>query len=337
MRSFIAVATGVLLLVCASIAAPSVKLPKGFTAPANVKFTGDMLYYSIAHNQKTLPTSVDLSTLAVDSAAGETLLGSSAKRPATLVIIPEAFAPKDVSGELADNAFPLMEMSMTLSTAVVLPGISDEMKDAFYFENVRKIDAKRGVSIENLNSDLSACGISVEDHPLDHSFTMFGADFDYNGMLAVLAPAALACSSSFDSQITVVDLRAAYNYAKSTYGSTSAQVEAVQKMIDSVLSFLAEHTTSFVLATNDRFYANQLLPDYDFVVVPPRITAALSKSATEMKSSPNTGIFQITLWFTIFIFIVIVIFSILTCGVGVDIEKDTLLYQTTALRGQPVL
>jgi len=141
----------------------------------------------------------------------------------------------------------------------------------------------------------------------------------------------------FNDQVTVIDLRSAYNYAKVNYGSSSAHVEAVEKMIRSVLESLNRRSLPFILATNSDFFADQLLPEFDFTAVPPQVSASLKKSAKEKVSDPNTSIFQITLWFTIGIVFLIFLFSILTCGVGVDIEKDTLLYQTTALRGQPVL
>jgi len=336
MRSFIAVAAGVLLLVCASLAAPSVKLPKGFSVPENAKLTGEMLFHSIAHSQKTLPREVDVSTLAADTRAKSTLLGSDAKRPATLVIIPEEISLEEASGELANNAFPLMEMSLTLSTSIVEPGMSQEMKEAFYYEDVNKIYAGR-IRMSEVSSILSSCGVSVVEHSEDHSFSLNGVDFDIDAAGDVIYAAALACRSRLNDQVTVVDLRSAYNHAKKNYGSSSPQVEAVEKMIRSILEVLDLRSMSFVLATNTEFYANQMLPEYDFAVVPPELSASLKKSANEKVSSPNTGIFQITLWFTIFVCLVILIFAVLTCGVGVDIEKDTLLYQTTALRGQPVL
>jgi len=337
MRSFIAVACCVLLLVGTSIAAASVKLPSDFTVPAKAKLTGKMLYDSLAYSHNTLARGVDVSSLATYATADSTLLGNSAKHTSTLVIVPEEFELEDATGKLADNSFPLMEMSLTLSTAIVLPGMSEEMKDAFYLESVRKITTKYGIKIEDLSASLGACGIAVGDKIIEDSYTLNGVDFDVTSMNEVLYASAVACSMDFNEQVTVVDLRSAYNYARKYYGSNSAHVEAVMKMIRSVVGFLSGKTTSFVIATNEDFFNTQRIPDFDFEVVSPRQSSALTAGANAMASASNTGAFQITLWFTIFVVVVVAVVTLLTCGVGVDIEKDTLLYQTTALRGQPVL
>jgi len=336
MRSFISVAAGVLLLVCASVATPSVKLPNKFTVPKDAQLTGEMLYNSLAYSQKTLSRRVDVSLLATNPELDSTLLGSTAKHPATLLVIPEELAPQDVTGTLADNAFPLTEMSMTLSTAAVEEGMSTQMKEAFYNDEVRRIVAMRNVKMSELASSLKTCGVELVEN-INNGFTLNGAKFGADDVNSVLYASAIACSNNYNEQVTVVDLRSAYTYAMNTYGEGSAQIEAVEKMIRSVVEFLSGKTLSFLIASNDEFYANQRLPSYDFAVVPPHMTASLPRSAQEKKSSMDTGIFQITLWFTIFIVAVVLIFSVLTCGVGIDIEKDTLLYQTTALRGQPVL
>jgi len=336
MRSFVAITIGVLLLVCASFASPSVKFPKGFSVPENVKLTGDMIYHSLTHSQKTLTRGVDISRIATEPNAQFTLVGSESKRPATLVVVPEHLAPEDVSGELASNDFPLMELSLTLSTSIVEPGMSDDMKDAFYYEEVNKLNLPANVRISKMGESLSSCGVSLEENLLG-SFTLNGAEFEKEAAGEVIYAAALACMTEFNDQVTVIDLRSAYFYAKVNYGKTSPQVEAVEKMIRSVLDSVSRRSMTFVLATDNNFFANQLLPEYDFVAVSPSHTASLKKSAQEKIAKPGTGIFQITLWFTIFISLTVIIISILTCGVGVDIEKDTLLYQTTALRGQPVL
>jgi len=332
MRSFIAVA---LLLVCAAVATPSVKLPNGFSTPENAKLTGAMLYNSLAYSQNTLSHGVDVSLLATNPAAQTTLVGSTAKHPATLVVIPEELAPKDASGALADNAFPLMEMSLTLSTAVVQEGISEEMQEALYYDEVRKIVVKRDIKMIDLISSLDSCGVELSEKK--NGFALNGAFFDSQSARDVLYAAAVACSSDFNEQVTIVDLRSAYDYTKNHYSSDPAQLEAVEKMIRSVVEFLSGKTISFVLATDDDFFENQPTPSYDFAVVSPHLNAEVGKYVHEKVSSPSTGIFHITMWFTIFIVIVVVIFTLLTCGVGIDIEKDTLLYQTTALRGQPVL
>jgi len=293
-----------------------------------------MLYSTIANSQATLAHKADFSNI-IQSPAKSTLIGSSAKRPSTLVIIPEELAPEGMSGEFTNNAFPLMEMSLTLSTAIVEPGMSNEMKDAFYYEDVRKINMYRRFS--ELSAILSNSGIVLSNNIDDNSFSLNGVDFDTDALGDVLYASALACMTDFNDQVTVIDLRSAYIYAKKNYGESSAHVEAVKKMINSVLESVSQRSMSFVLATNEKFFANQMLPDIDFYVVPTHLTASLKGSAQQKLSNPDTGIFQITLWFTIFICIVVIIFAVLTCGVGVDIEKDTLLYQTTALRGQPVL
>jgi len=337
MRSFFAVASCVFLLVCASFAAPSVKLPQGYTAPANAKFTGEMIYNTLAYSQNTLPRGVDVSLIATHSNAQSTLLGSKAKRPASLVIIPEDLAPKDVSGALEDNSFPITEMSVTLSTAIVLPGLSTEMKDILSHDEVQKIIAKPNVNMAELSSSLANCGVQLSDKIVGNSFTLNGVDFDAEDMQDILYASAVICSAELNNQVTVVDLRSAYDYAKTNYGSITGHVQAVESMIRSVVEFLNAHTTSFVLATNNEFFMTQRMPNFDYEFVSPRLTASLKRYVNEKVSSPNTGMFQITLWFTIFIVIVVIVFAVLTCGVGIDIEKDTLLYQTTALRGQPVL
>jgi len=335
MRSFIAVATGVLLLVCASFAAPSVLFPKGFTVPEGVPVTGEMLYHSLAHSQKTLPHGVDISRIATNTNDKSGLVGVRTKNPASLVIIPEELAPQD-SVPLTDNAFPLTEMSFTLSTGYVAPGMSDEMQIALESDGVSKLNVL-SEKLEEVSYSLYSCGVSLDLNYGENSFVFNKASFDFDAVHDVLYASSVACSSSFENQVTVVDLRSAYRYAKENYGAESAQVEAVVKLIHSVMKLLSGETVSFVIASNSDFSSMQRVPDYGFTVVSPRLTAMLARSATERKSDPDTGIFQIILWFTIFIVVVVCIFTLLTCGVGVDIEKDTLLYQTTALRGQPVL
>jgi len=335
MRSFIAVATGILALVCVSFAAPSVVFPKGYNVPEGAQVTGKMVYHSLANSQKTLARGVDVSLLATPSKAHSTLVGK--KTPASLVIIPEELAPKEGSVPLTDNSFPLSEMSMTLSTAVVLPGLSADIKEALEFNDVSKYNVRDGAKLDELSYSLFSCGIGMDVKAKDNAFSLNKVVFDNDAARDVLYASSVVCSSYYDNQVTIVDLRSAYTYAKENYGADSDQVQAVEKMIRSIMEFLSGETISFVIASDNDFSAGQLYPDNDFVVVPTRVTATVAKSATEIKSSPDTGIFQITLWFTILVVIVVLVFAVLTCGVGIDIEKDTLLYQTTALRGQPVL
>jgi len=329
MKSFIAL----FALVCVSFAAQSVVFPKGYTVPEGVEVTGDMLYHSIAHSQNTLPRGVDVSRLAAPSKAQSTLVGS--KRPASLVIIPEELAPKEGSFVLTDDAFPLSEMAATLSTAVVLPGLSSDIKESLDDNDLSMINFRGNAKFEELTYGLYSCGVDLVGN--GNSFNLNKAKFDGEAAHDVLYASSLACSSYYVNQVTIVDLRAAYAYAKDKYGANSEQVEAVVKMIRSIMEFLSGETISFVIASDGDFSVSQRVPDYDFLVVPTRVTATLAQSANQKISSPDTGVFHITLWFTIFIVIVVCIFTLLTCGVGVDIEKDTLLYQTTALRGQPVL
>jgi len=337
MRSFATVAACVLLVVCAALAAPSVKLPKRMTAPKNAQFTGELLYNNLAHSQRTLPLGADASLLAADSIDDYTLLGAHAKHPASLVIVPEELAPEDASGELVDKSFPLMQMSLTLSTAVVMPGVSEQMKEALYMEAVHEVNVPSRMTLSVMQPALAKCGVALSEGILDGTFRLEGVDFSAESARGVLYAPVLACLEKFDHQVTVVDLRSTYAYAKEIFASEPAKIKAVEKMIRAVVEFLGSETSSFVVASDEDFFAQQDTPSYDFEVVSPRLTASLSKSANEKVSSTSTPIFQITLWFVIFIVIVVAIFTLLTCGVGIDIEKDTLLYQTTALRGQPVL
>jgi len=332
MKSIIVVA-GVLLLVSTSLASCSVKLPEGSVIPEGAVLNGKNLYYTLANSLNTLPLSADLSQIAtVPSAHVSTLIGSSAQQRVSLVVVPEKLAPKDSVNAVEDNAFALDEMSRTFSTALVMPGASSEMRNAFAPRMYRKIDTPY-MEVFSLSSTLQFYGVNLNSYVKDDKFTLNGAEFDISEINEILATAAAFCSSERNEQVTVVDFRATYEYAVEKYGAESAQVNAVAAMINSIIS--DGQTMVYVLATNANFFENQA-PAYGFVAVHPSVTPVTPNPGKTKPGNKDTGNFQITLWFTIGISLVLLTFAVLTCGVGVDIEKDTLLYQTTCLRGQPV-
>jgi len=334
MRSFIAVVACLIAFVSTSLAAPSVKLPPGFFVPDGTALNDVTLYHTIANSLNTLPHSADLSKVATLSTPGKSIVGTSGKQRASLVIVPEALAPKGSISVLSENAFPVYEMSSTLSSALVLAGASDELRGAFAPNSFRKIYTPYGMKASLLNNDLYVCGVKLTASQDDDSFILNDADFGMNEIDNILSAAAALCSEQSSEQVTVVDFRSTYSYVVSQYGADSKQARAVEKMINTLIEKLSGETLAFILATDSQFYQKQIF-DEDFVAVSPSLTAALSTKFVRA-TSPNTGSFQIILWFTIFVVIVFIVITLLTCGVGIDIEKDTLLYQTTCLRGQPV-
>jgi len=331
MRSVIAVAAGVLLMVSASLAASSVKLPNGFVAPENAEMTGESLYFTIANSLNTLPRNADLSHIVTPSSSVSTLIGVSAEEHAALVIVPEALAPSGSVSAVADNAFPLYEMSRILDTALVMSGASPSLKDAFA-SSYRRMRVP-----QDMKSALDVCGITMADSDERYSHIFNGVEFDDEEIDVIAGAAATVCAEENNEQVTVVDFRSAYNFVVERYGEESAQANAVVSAIKSAISMLSNEKLVFVLATDADFFERQRYPNEDFVAVPTHLTAFVNNITNKTTTSRDAGMFQITLWFTIFIVIVTATFAVLTCGVGIDIEKDTLLYQTTCLRGQPVL
>jgi len=327
----------VFVLIGLSYATPSVKFPNGVIVPEDVQITGEMLYNSISHSQKTLRRGVDISAVASSQHDVISLVGSESHHPATLIIVSEKVAPKEVTGELVDKTFPLMEMSRTLSTGIIFPGSSNDMMYALSVDDVHQIFINDNVKMNELSKSLSRCGVQVSDSITENSFTMNGVTFKADGINEILHASALICSARLIDQVTIIDLRSAYSYVEREYGADSQQVEAVKKMIESVVSYVSGESMAFVIASNGNFFTSQKYPDRTFATVSPSQQMATKTPAVVRESSPNTSMFHITLWFTLFVVVVVVIFATLTCGVGIDIEKDTLLYQTTALRGQPVL
>jgi len=331
MRSVIAVAAGVLLLVSTSLAASSVKLPSGFVAPENAEMGGESLYFTIANSLNTLPRNADLSHIATPSSSVSTLVGFSAVKRAALFVVPEALASSDSVSAVADNAFPLYEMSRILNTALVMSGASPALKEALS-SSYRKMRVPR-----DMMGALDICGISMAKNSDKHSYMFNGAEFDEEEIDVVAGAAATICGEENTEQVTLVDFRPAYDFIVERYGKESAQATAVASAIKSAISMISNEKLVFVLATDSDFFRNQRYPNEDFVAVPPHLGAFVKSVTNKTQTSPDAGMFQITLWFTIFIVIVTITFAVLTCGVGIDIEKDTLLYQTTCLRGQPVL
>jgi len=337
MKSVIAVVAGVLLLVSTSLAASSVKLPKGFVMPENVALNGRVLYETIANSLNTLPRNADLSRVAtMPPSEASSLVGSSAKQRAVLFVLPEALAPTDSISVKEIDDFPLEEMSRTFSTALVLPGTTYEMRDAFAPRSFRKIYTPREMDLDSLITPLTICGSNLIGDVDEKHFYLNDADFVMTDVKGILSTAAAICSYDPEEQITVVDFHSSYDYIIQYYGEKSHQVEALKKMIDGVMETMKRGHNIFVLSTDINFFEMQVF-DSDYVAVPPTVSANTKFTTTQIVSSPSTGHFQITLWFTIFIVLVVMTVAVLTCGVGVDIEKDTLLYQTTCLRGQPVL
>jgi len=336
MRSFNIVAAGVLLLVCTSLAASSVKLPNDFIVPENTELTGVSLYHTIAYSLNTLPQSAVLSRIPTLYNTGKSLIGGNAKQRATVVIVPEAIAPSGSIDAVSDNAFPVYELSRTLSSSIVLPGFATSLKNSFAPKSYHSIYTPRDMSISSLSSSLLTCGIKLNSAIEDDSFVLYDADFDVRDVHSILATAAAICSEEPNQQVNFVDFRTTYTFTVDHYGSGSVQAVAVEKMINSVIETLKGESLVYVLASDADFCENQVY-DEKFVAVPPSLSATVKICTGTKVASPSTGAFQITLWFTIFVVIVIIVFALLTCGVGIDIEKDTLLYQTTCLRGQPVL
>jgi len=336
MRSFNIVAAGVLLLVCTSLAASSVKLPDGFIVPVNTELNGVTLYHTIANSLNTLPRSADLSRLPIIYNNGKSLIGGNAKQRVSVVVVPEEIAPSGSINAVSDNAFPAYELSRTLSSSVVLPGLSTSLKNSFAHNSFHSIYTPRDMSIPTLSTSLLACGIKLNSVIEDDSFVLNDADFDVRDIHSILATAAAICSEEPNKQVNFVDFRSTYTFTINHYGSNSAQATAVENMIKSVIETLKGESLVYVLASDSNFCENQIF-DENFVAVSPSNSASVEIYIGKQLASPSTGAFQITLWFTIFVVIVIIVFTLLTCGVGIDIEKDTLLYQTTCLRGQPVL
>ena len=327
------------LVVCAACAAPSVRLPAGFVAPSGTRLGGETLYHTLAHSLHTLPRAAALATLATPAASEggfATLIGEAARVQAVLVAVPEALAPADATGALADNAFPLDEMARTLATGLVVPGASAALQAAFARDTVRALTLPRTLGAAAASRSLGECGVAMAA-PAAGRFSLEGADFDAADADAVLAPALLLCAppAAPAVQVVVADLRPAHAAAVAKYGADSAQAAAVAKMTAQVLRTLQARTRLFVLATDAAFFADQQRPAADFAVVAPRATAAATAVASK-KPDPDTSVTQITIWFTVLMVVVVIIFVFATCGVGLDIEKDTLLYQTTCLRGQPM-
>jgi len=334
MRSLVVVAVGMLLLVCMSFADPSVKFPTGYVVPEGVPITGVMLYNSVSNSQNTLRIGVDVTKIATSPNEVHTLVGHSATNPSSFVIVPEALAPSEPSGALTDKTFPVTEMSLTLSTAVVMPA-TESLLNTLTDSNVRRISVRRAVTIADLHDSLKKCGVDVSDKIQDGKFTLYGATFAEKEMGDVLYASAIACSLDLVEQVTIIDLRTTYKYVTDHYDASSAEVESVKKMINAVIDFVGKNL-SFLVAADGDFFANQQIPDPTFAVVPVNQTFDYVDPQPG-RSSSSTGTFQIILWFTFGIIILISLVALFTCGVGIDIEKDTLLYQTTALRGQPVL
>jgi len=334
MRFFLAIAACVLLSVSTALAASSVKLPKGFVVPENTVLDGRTLYYSIANSLNTLPRSADISKLATSSECVSSIVGKNGKQRASIVIVPESFASGDFIGAVADNDFPLNEMSRTFSSALVMPGASNTLKNAFARRSFRSIYAPRDIKSSVLSLD--KCGVKLDENTDDNSFVFNQVTFEYRDYSDVVSAAAALCSANLNEQVTVIDFRTAHKIAVEGYGSDSAQVAAIKNAVNSAIYFLEQDSFVFVLATDSNFYENQVIPGKDFQAVSPKNSVDLRTSREALETNSDTGAFQITLWFTITVSLVIGIFTLLTCGVGIDIEKDTLLYQTTCLRGQPV-
>jgi len=336
MRSVIAVTAGVLFLVSASFAASSVKLPDGFVVPENADLNGQTLYHTIAYSLNTLPRSADISRIATPSVKSSlsSLVGYSATKRAILAVVPEALASSESVSTVSDNAFPLFEMTRTLNTAVVRSGSSAALRDSVS-SSARYIYKPRGIL--SMRDALESCGVSLAKTEDRFTYTLNGAEFDVNEIDDVAGAAATLCAQENNDQVTVVDFRSAYNYAVDHFGPDSPQVAAVVSTIKSAISLVKNEKLLFILATDSMFFIDQRYPNDDFVAVPPHLDAIVKGANEKITTSSDTAIFQITLWFTIFIVLVTATFAVLTCGVGIDIEKDTLLYQTTCLRGQPVL
>ena len=329
------------LVACAACAAPSVRLPAGFVVPSGTRLGGETLYHTLAHSLHTLPRTAALDTLATKPAASEdgfaTLLGAAAQQQAVLVAVPEALAPADATGALADNAFPLDEMARTLATGLVAPGASAALQAAFARDTVHALTLPRTLGAAAASRSLAACGVAMSDAVAAGQFTLEGAAFDAADADTVLGAALLLCArpAAPAAQVVVADLRPAHAAAVAKYGAGSAQAAAVAAMTAHVLETLQATTSLFVLATDDAFFADQQRPAADFAVVAPRSVAAAAVRAGA-KPDPDTSVTQITIWFTVLMVVVIIVFAFATCGVGLDIEKDTLLYQTPCLRGQPM-
>lgn len=329
------------LLACAVCAEPSVRLPAGFVAPSGTRFGGELVYQTLAHSLHTLPRRAAVATLATAPASAEgsaTLLGAAAQKQAVLVAVPEALAPADATGALADAAFPLDEMARTLATGLVQPGASPALQGAFARGTVRALaPARSSGGAAAVSRGLGACGIAMEFKSATGAFTLEGAAFDAADADAVLAPALLLCAPPAEAaalQVVVADLRPAHAAAVAKYGAESAQAAAVAQMTAEVLASLQARARLFVLAADGAFFAEQQRPGADFAVFAPRLGTAAAV-ASKMPD-PDTSITQITIWFVVLMVVVVVVFVFATCGVGLDIEKDTLLYQTTCLRGQPM-
>jgi len=209
------------------------------------------------------------------------------------------------------------------------------MQDAFASNYIAKVNAPNRMN--EISNALLMCGSHVIFNE-DSSFTLNKVQFSAQDIEEVLHTAAALCSKEINDQVTVVDFRDTYQYTALNYGKDSEQARAVTAMINSAIQYLKSESFVFVLATDSTFYQWQKYSQEEFIAVPVRMSMSVQKTPNTGKpaAASSTGTFQITLWFTIGIVIVLLIFVVLTCGVGLDIEKDTLLYQTTCLRGQPV-
>jgi len=260
-----------------------------------------------------------------------TLVGPSATARVHLVVTPSATLPLVAAAlSTAASRVPVAAQGTFPGAALVarLGARMTSSSDSF-------LAAFPGAAVLNPPADvvsaLAACGVRTTLDAADGSFTLNDVQFgsDDNAWLAELATICTVAADDNDDEAQLVAVGAfAAAAAAARYGAESVQATTLIQATDNVLARYVKAVLEKEPRAKLVFYATAaLVPEpVSTAKVPVRDPNAVQDL---MPAAENTATAQILIWVTVVLILAMFSTIVATFGVGVEGEKDTLLYRAT--------
>jgi len=317
-------------LIAAVAAAATVYLPSSRSAQES------SLLDAITKTQNILVASSFPSTTSPSAPSpispSESLLKSSRPLPTFVLAVPSSFSLQS-RPTMTSEIFPLSQLASAASTVLVSDGFDIDFVSAFSEKGHNVIRARSASSKVQFFSALSSA-LNLDIHETSEGFEIEGVKFSLLEANSIFGPVAAlldlgrSSRSLRDVSFVVADLSSGYNSFVSIYGAQSSQAIAVKTVVESAVSYIEQKFGECVLVATDSL----LLDDVNTLMDEKEISSFVKNTVPVPKA--NTAITQIFIWFHVALWATFAAVVLFTLKLGLDIEKDTLLYRTTALRGQ---
>jgi len=262
----------------------------------------------------------------------ESLLKSGRSLPTFVLAVPSSFSAPS-RPQMTSDSFPLSQLASAAKTAVVSDGFDKNVVSAFTQKGHSVIRARSTKSKQQLFSALSSA-LHLDISATSEGFSIEGVQFYLSETDAVFGPVVAlldmtpSSRSLGDMSFVVADLSSGFSSIVSAYGAQSNQAAAVKSVVEATVTYVEDTFGECVLVASDNFVVDGVESLQDI-----RDVSSFVKNTVPVPKA-NTTITQIFIWFHVALWSSLAVIVLYTLKLGLDIEKDTLLYRTTALRGQ---